>query len=279
MVNPFPALVAALIWAISPIYYRVYLSKLDYISLNFLRTALSSLALFIPAIYFGFNEGVIYGIISGILTLSIGDTLFLIAIKLIGASIAAPVVYTYVLFVQLTAFSVGESIPFTNFISAILIVFGIFLLSKGNEVKPRGRGIIIALLASLMWTLGQDSIKLATNFGLEPISLTFIRNFSAMAVLGSLSLANKRRIQISTLSRRDMIILMIIALSDLSLGSFLYIYSVKVAGIAITTILTSASPFLTQVISRVLGKEAPNIRDIVGGMIIVSALIISVLSL
>jgi len=44
--------------------------------------------------------------------------LFLIAIRKIGASIAAPVVYTYVLFVQFSAQVAGEIVPFANFLSA-----------------------------------------------------------------------------------------------------------------------------------------------------------------
>jgi DME family drug/metabolite transporter len=61
-------------------------------------------------------------------------------------------------------------------------------------------------------------------------------------------------------------------------GSVFYVYSVSLVGIALTAILTSLSPLLTQVLSRALGKEMPSRKDYGGGILIVGALVL-VLSL
>jgi DME family drug/metabolite transporter len=76
--------------------------------------------------------------------------------------------------------------------------------------------------------------------------------------------------------RREYGFIAFIAASDLSLGSLLYVYSVSLVGIALTVILTSLSPLLTQILSKALGKESPALRDFAGGLLIVAAVILAV---
>ncbi len=272
-------MIAALIWAFSPIYYGVYMKKFEFLPLNFIRTALGAGALLVPALYFGFQQGVIFAFLSGVITLAVGDSLFLISIGEVGASVAAPVVYTYVLLIQLTAFSIGESVVLTNILSAALIILGVFLLSRGNGQTPRLRGILVALAASVIWTLGQDLLKVATVAGVHFVSLAFVRDGSAALALGLVLLLKSRGVpKIATrITRREWAYLLIISVSDLALGSSIYVYSVATTGLAVTVILTSISPFLTQVFSKLLGKETPSNRDILAGLLIVIALVIVVI--
>jgi DME family drug/metabolite transporter len=67
-----------------------------------------------------------------------------------------------------------------------------------------------------------------------------------------------------------------IIVSDLAMGSMLFVYSVSTIGVALTVILTSLSPLLTQLFARALGKESPSPKDFVGGVLIVAALILAV---
>ena len=276
LVNPIPALIAALIWAFSPIYYGVYLKKFGMLTLNFIRTSLGAGVLLLPALYFGFQQGAIFAVLSGVITLAVGDSLFLISIREVGASVATPVVYTYVLLIQLTAFSVGESVLATNIVSATLIIVGVLLLSRGGGQAPRIKGIIIALGASLIWTVGQDLLKVASSAGLQFVSLAFLRDGSAAIALGLTLLVRGRPLSFfkKKVTPREGGYLAIVSISDLALGSAIYVYSVSTTGLALTVILTSLSPFLTQVFSKLLGKETPTNMDILAGFLIVLALVI-----
>jgi drug/metabolite transporter, DME family len=278
LVNPLPALISALIWALSPIYYRIFLKKFEMLTLNFIRTSLGAGVLLLPALYFGFQQGAFYALLSGLITLTVGDSLFLISIREVGASVATPVVYTYVLFIQLTAFSIGESVVATNVLSAVLIVFGVLLLSRGGSQTPRIKGIMIALGASLVWTVGQDLLKVASSAGMQFVSLAFVRDGSAALALGLAVLVRERGLPSlrRKVTRREGAYLALVSISDLAIGSSIYIYSVSVSGLAVTVILTSISPFLTQLLSKGLGKEAPSNSDILAGFLIVMALIVTV---
>jgi DME family drug/metabolite transporter len=275
--SPAIALIPAVIWAFSPIYYRGFMRRFDFLLLNLLRTSMASLALLVPALVIGFGSGVIDALLSGAITLACGDTLYLLSVRETGASVAAPVVYTYVFFVQLTATIVGEVVPFSNYVAAVMVVAGVFLLSRGRSGKPRAKGIAFGLAAGLVWTAGQDLISVATNAGGNVLVITFSRNAAAAVALGFAVLLTRRtRLWPKEVTRREMGFLAFIALTDLAVGSFLYVYSVSLVGIALTVILTSLSPFLTQLFSKLLGKESPTLTDFAGGAVIVAALILAV---
>ncbi|MDV3292846.1 MAG: DMT family transporter [Nitrososphaerales archaeon] len=276
MLEPVYALIPAVIWSVSPIYYRVFMKRFDFLTLNLLRTSLASAALAVPAIYFGFGGGFSYALGSGVITLTIGDTLFLLGIREMGASVAAPVVYTYVLLIQLTAPSLGEVVPYSNLVAALMVIAGVYVLSRGGGGQPRAKGIAFALGASVAWTAGQDLIRVATNAGGSVVAVTFDRNFAAALGLGVAVLATGRfRHWPKSVTPRELGFVAFIALTDLVIGSLLYVYSVSLIGIALTAILTSLSPLLTQVFSKALGKEAPSNRDYAGGVLIVAALVLA----
>jgi drug/metabolite transporter, DME family len=277
LVNPTYAILPAFIWAFSPIYYRGFMKKMDFMSLNLVRTSLASGVLAVPALYYGFGGGEAYALLSGAVTLACGDSLFLLSIRESGASVAAPVVYTYVLMVQLTAGAVGESVPAANFVAAAMVVAGVFVLAKGGGGAPRAKGIAFAMGAAIAWTAGQDLIRAATNAGGNFVTVTFSRDFAGAAALGVAVLLTRRSRNLpSGMNARDYGFLALIIVSDLVLGSLLFVYSISTIGVALTVILTSLSPLLTQVLSRALGKESPSTKDFGGGVLIVAALVLAV---
>jgi drug/metabolite transporter, DME family len=277
LVNPAFALGAALIWAFSAIYYRVFLGKFDFLSFNVLRTASASAALLIPAVYYWSFAGLGYAVPSGVVTLTIGDSLFLLAIRENGASVTTPVVYTYVLMIQLLGAALGQAIPAANFLAAVMVLGGVYVLSKGGGGRPRSKGIVLAVSAGVMWTIGQELVQFSTAAGGNFLAIAFLRNASAAVALGAaFLLTRKKRTWPSGIPLRDYGFMIFVAVSDLALGSSLFVYSISTLGVALTVILTSLSPLLTQVFARALGKESPSVKDFAGGVLIVAALILAV---
>ena len=276
MAEPLIALLPAVIWAFSPIYYKVFLGKFDFLRLNFVRTATASFVLVAPAFYFGFGTGVGYALMSGAVTLACGDSLFLLSIRETGASVASPVVYSYVLMVQLTASSVGEVVPMANLASAALVIVGVFILSRGGAGQPRAKGVAFALAAAVLWTIGQDLILVSVNSGGSIASVTFARNAAAAAALGVAVVLTGRLRSWPRFPLRQWGLLAAVIVSDLVVGSFLLVYSISLNGLGLTIILTSLSPLLTQVFARAMGKERPTGMDFLGGLLIVAALALAV---
>jgi len=277
LASPAYALGAAVIWAITPIYYRGFLSKVDFLNFNLLRTSASAAALAIPAIYFWEFNGLGFAVLSGVITLACGDSFFLLALREVGASVASPVVYTYVLMIQFVAAAAGQVVPVANFAAAAMVIGGVYLLSRGGEGRLRPRGIGYAICAGVVWTFGQELVQTSTSAGGNFIAVAFTRDLSAaLALAMAVALTRKARPWPSGLTVRDYGLMCGFTISDLALGSSLFVYSVAAAGVALTVILTSLSPLLTQVLAKALGKESPSTRDFAGGLLIVAALVLVV---
>jgi DME family drug/metabolite transporter len=277
MIDPAYALGAALVWSLSPIYYRGFLGKFDVFSFNFLRTSAAAAALAIPALLLWSSAGLGYAVLSGAVTLTLGDSMFLLSIRESGASIAAPVVYTYVLMIQAVGVGLGQSIPYSNFAAALMVVVGVYVLSRGGGGRPRARGIAYALTAAVLWTFGQEFIQAATNAGGSTVPVTFTRDFAAAVAMGVAFLATRKgRTWPKGLGPKGYGFVLLVVLSDLVVGSLLFVYSISVVGVALTVILTSLSPLLTQVLAKALGKESPSRMDYVGGVLVVSAVVLAV---
>ena len=277
LATPAYALAAALIWALSPIYYRGFLADFDVISFNFLRTSAAAAVLAAPALYYWDAAGLGFAIAAGVITLACGDSLFFLSVRETGASVAAPVAYVYVLMIQFASVALGQVVPYSYLMAALMVLAGVYSLSRGGEGKPRGKGIALAISAAAFWTLGQELIQLSTTAGGNFVAVTFARNTAAAVALGVVFLATRRyRAWPPGLSLRSYGFILAFMLSDLVLGSVLFVYSISTAGVAFTVILTSLSPFLTQVFSKALGKESPSALDAVGGVLIVGALVLAV---
>ena len=277
MFGPAYALIAALIWAFSPIYYRGFLAKFDFLSFNLLRNSTAAVVLAIPALYLWNSAGLNFALASGAVTLACGDSLFLLSIKETGASVAAPVVYTYVLMIQLVGVALGQVVPYANIVAAIMVVAGVYILSQGGGGKPRAKGIFFAVSAGAIWTVGQEFIQAATNAGGNLESIVFTRNSAAALALGIAFLVTKRyRTWPRGVGLMEYAVILAIISSDLVVGSLLFVYSISIIGVALSVILTSLSPLLTQVFAKALGKESPSTRDFLGGILIVSALVLAV---
>ena len=277
MIDPAYALAAAFVWALSPIYYRGFLAKFDVLSFNFLRTSSAAAALAVPALLLWSSAGLGYAVLSGAVTLACGDSLFLLSIRESGASIAAPVVYTYVLMIQVLGVGLGQSIPYSYFAAALMVVAGVFVLSRGGEGRPRAKGIAFAVSAAVLWAVGQEFIQASTNAGGSTVPVTFTRDFAAAVALGAVFLLTRNgRTWPKGLGAKGYGVVLLFVLSDLVVGSLLFVYSISIVGVALTVILTSLSPLLTQVFAKALGKESPSPRDYLGGLLVVAALVLAI---
>ena len=277
MASPAFALTTALIWAVSPIYYRGFLAKFDFLSLNLLRTCLATLVLSVPAMYYWSDSGLTFALLSGVFTLAFGDSLFLISLRRIGAATATPVAFTYVLMIQLIGPALGQTIPYGYFVSALMVVVGVYVLSRGGGGgEPRPRGIALALASGVFWTIGEELVQASTNAGGNFVVVSFASRAAAAFVIGAAFFLTRRsRVWPDSLPKKEIGFMLALIVFDLVLASTLFVYSVSTIGVALTVILTSLAPALTQVFAKALGKESPSIKDFAGGALIVAALVVA----
>lgn len=258
MIDVLPAVAAALIWAYASVSYKSYVEELGVFSLNFLRMAYAAAALAVPSLLLGLGGGgAAYAAVSGVLSLVVGDSLYLKAIQKSGVSVAVPAAYTYVLMEQFVAVTMGEPLKATYLVAGALVVFGVYLLAAGGGGRGPA-GIPYALGAALAWALGYAAVKAAGVGGVSPISIAFLRVATALPVLAAL---NRPAELVGGLKRTWRSALPVVAALDLGGGSALFAYSATEVGLGLTVIITGVAPLASQLIARALGRERPSARE------------------
>jgi DME family drug/metabolite transporter len=263
------ALAAAAIWALVIFLYKRHMESLDAAAVNFSRLLYVAVLLVPTALFIEPAPGLWAAVVSGVVTLFVGDSLYFYAIHKVGGSVAAPLAYTYIVMAQYFALLLGEEVSQWLILSSLLAVAGVSLLAGGGGARLSPLGLAAAA-AALLWPLGMTAVKLAVLGNVNPLAVAYLRAASACAALG-LYLAAKRRLKVvkSPLFAAT-------SLMDLGVGSALFAYAVRKIGLALTTILVSASPLITQLYAKATDVENLTPRQMAGAVAIFAAVLTAV---
>ena len=190
ILGEFAALGAAISWAVAPILYRKALSKTKPITANIVRCASNAAVLVFILLALGKAEVlaslpmevVVVTVVSGVVGLGIGDTLYMFGLKSVGVARAVPLAATYPLFSLVWAtFLLGEPLTLTAFSGALVILLGIWLLSREKldstaEAKgnPALKGVIVSLATAVVWSVSVTLMDVAvTMLGVNSIDANY----------------------------------------------------------------------------------------------------------
>lgn len=142
MIGELAALGAAICWTVSAVLYKEALLRVEPIPANIVRcvcTSMVSVAFLAVMGKFGVLMALpvyaaVLASVSGIVGLGLGDTLYMVSLKLIGVARAVPVTCTYPLFnLLLAVFFQGETVTLYVVLGTFAIFFGVWLLSREKE--------------------------------------------------------------------------------------------------------------------------------------------------
>ncbi|MGC9136281.1 DMT family transporter [Caldivirga sp.] len=270
IIDTAPALSTAFIWAWASVTYKDYMRRLSPLTVNFLRMLYTTAALTIPVVLIGLNIGAIWGSLSGLLSLAVGDSMYLMAINYSGVSVAAPISYSYIPLSVLMATLLGEPLTIFKATSGLMIMLGVYLLSR-ERTRVTLKGVTLALGTAVAWAVGQTMIKVADVNGLNPVSVAFVRVATAGLVLLMVNhvIHNDLTTAIKTTLRTR---LPLVAILDLGIGVALFAYSVDLIGLGFTVIVTGCMPLIAQLMAKFMSGEKLTASKLMGAVIIVLAI-------
>lgn len=168
------ALAAAAIWALVIFLYKRHMESLDVAAVNFSRLTYVTALLAPVALFIKPAPGLWAAVVSGVVTLFVGDSLYFYAIHKVGGSVAAPVAYTYIVMAQYFALLLGEEVSQWLILSSLLAAAGVSLLAGGGDVRLSLLGLAAAA-AALLWSLGMTAVKLAVLGSVNPLTVAYLR--------------------------------------------------------------------------------------------------------
>jgi drug/metabolite transporter (DMT)-like permease len=291
MIGELAALGAALSWAIAPILYRKALVNTKPISANIVRCATNAGVLVAALLLLG-NLGaltalpmktVVLVVVSGLIGLGIGDTLYMVGLKYIGVSRAVPLAATYPLFSLVWAtFLLGQPVSYAAVLGAAVIIVGIWLLSREKSDEQAGVkdrlvfiGIVVSLVTAVVWSVSitmmdvavSNVTSLSANYAIITLRIASVALFFML-----LAPFLDREHGFLKMKRSAVIGLCVGGLVANGVGWLLMNYSFLNISLARATPISSTSPLFAAVAGFMLFHEKMSTKAVLGAIAVVAGI-------
>lgn len=290
MIGELAALGAAICWTVSAILYKRALQQTKPISANIVRCLCTSLILVASLAVIGRLQiltslptyAVVLASASGVIGLGLGDTLYMVSLKLIGVARAVPITCTYPLFnLLLAVFLQGKTITVQVVFGAVVIVFGIWLLTQEEEKTENGpqkknllKGVVAAVATAIIWSVSIAMINIAVTLPeigtLDgALAVNTLRVSGVAVFLLASAPVSDRGFAFLKMSKRTVATLISGGIVALALGWFFLAYSFLYIPEAQAVPISSTSPLFAAVAGIVLLQEPVTVKNVAGSIIIV----------
>ncbi len=305
------ALLSALLWAVASVLLTAGARRLHVLALNLVRCIITSVFFWVLLPFFGGWEALfaipatswVWLTVSVLGLLVIGDTLYFRSLDLAGVSWAMPVAGVNPLWaVLLGAAFLEEPLTWRLLAGALLVIGGIFLVSRSPGARPVGRsangqkrnedvvlspeplvrqaedgagremssdlsrrrtGLLLALATSVVWAAGLLALKPATA-DIDAVVANSVRQPMAMLILLALVAVRGQWRDLRGLDRRSWAIIAGASLLGTGVATIFFVWAIQRAGAGRTAILTSISPILAIPFSMLWLGERPGGSTLAG---------------
>lgn len=262
------ALSTAILWALTPVFSKRALRYATALELSMVRSISGSLSLILilPILRGGLIFQLdLYGFLlmlaATIIGIGIGDTVFFKGIDAIGVSRGVAVSSVHPLIVLLiSVYLLNESITPINIIGGILVVSASVIVALSGEESRGGsnryvEGVALSLASALLWSIAVTFVSIGVR-SVDPL----IGNAYRFPILALAMLPICRR---SINKLRDTRLLLwgsLSGLTGLSLGTTLYLESIRLIGAGKATIITGIQPVISALAANISLRESLSVR-------------------
>lgn len=261
----FYGVLAAISFALSPIFYRLGSKGISVLEANSIRAILSLPVAYIFYATFTGNfvpnmnmNCLFWGFALAFLGNVVGDSLFILSIKIIGPSLALALSSIYSVFTLIFSVSLmGEAVSLSLILGLFLILAGVFTIYL---TIPKGEllGFLAAILCAIIWGFYVALAKIPLqNF--SAAELQFSRGIFLALILAPIALRN-----IGKYCREHILFLTAGGTFGLVTGYYSLLKAVEIIGAAAGATISAAAPALTPIFSRVALKEKLSRKHVIG---------------
>lgn len=219
--------------------------------------------------------------LSGIIGISIGDTLFFRSLQDLGAKVQ--VLYFMlgqIVTMVLSFFFLGEILSINEYIGATILLLGIATVTVGKqEDHPNKiRGIMGGFASILCFSISSIMIKMAISDVGVPTA-TFWRMFFSTVSVMFIGFTSKRFSSwCNPLKENRTLMLFLLNVVVITYGGFLLsMLAIKHITVSLASVLSTTEPIFVLIFAYVVSRENISKREILGATIAISGLLLIIL--
>ena len=288
MIGELAALGAAVSWTVSAVLYKKALMQAKPVSANIIRLTCTAVVLLALLVVLGKTEVImslpqnviVLAIVSGVIGLGVGDTLYMMSLRDVGVARAVPITCTYPLFNLLWAVLLaGEAVTFPVVLGAVIIVLGIWLLSQADQTgesklqtRTLYKGLTLALATAVVWSVSIAMINMAVMETPDldhALAINVVRVMAVAVTFFAVSPVMDRGLGFLKMNRKTIATLITGGIVALGLGWFFLSYSFVETLESRAVPISSTTPLFSTLASIVLLHEKVTAKNAAGSTIIV----------
>ena len=220
--------------------------------------------------------------LSGIVGISIGDTLFFRSLQDLGAKVQ--VLYFMlgqVVTMVLSFLMLGEVLSVREYIGATILLCGIMVVTIGKqEDHPnKVRGILGGFASILCFSLSSIMVKVSiADVGVP--TATFWRMFFSTVSVMFIGFTSKRFVTWYTpLKQTKTLLLFLMNVVIITYGGFLLsMLAIKLITVSLASVLSATEPVFVLILAFLINHERVSKRELIGAVITISGLLMIILN-
>ena len=282
MIGELYALAAAVSWSLAAIFYKKGI-RAGALPAVMIRTFFAFIFIFMiylarrgwhfdfPLMAFAFLN------IGGVLRLILGGSAYMKGIENISVSRFIPILFTFpLLTILLSALLLKEEIHSGVVMGTVLIVTGIWILSRGKKTgteKNVRHGVIFAILAAFLYSFSIVATKTGLN-EVDPFQSVLISMPIPLALLYLVYSLNHGPGTIFRCRRIYYVLIGLGGIMGMGFGSYFFFVSMSHIGAGKATSLASITPFLSSIMALMTLKEKLNPSLLLGTCATVTGILV-----
>ena len=267
------SLLSAASWAFGTVMFDRIGKVVPYIGITFLK-GIFSIVLMVGLLLFtgglqsiGFEEFA-FLVLSGIIGISIGDSLFFKSLQDLGAKVQVVFFLLGQIFTMLLSLLLlGEVLTISQYVGATILLIGIaIVIWRKQENHPNKiRGIVCGLLSILCFSISIIMVKVSIS-DLEVITATFYRMaFGTIFTLGFGVIGKQFTSWINPLRDVRLLGAFVLNVVVITYGGFiLSMVAIKYISVSLASVLSTTEPIFVLAFAFMINKEKVNRQELIG---------------
>lgn len=273
------ALLSAASWAFATVVFDRIGKVIPYVGITFLKGTFSIILMMVLLLFTGGLQAVrvwdfAFFALSGIIGISIGDSLFFKSLQDLGAKVQVIFFLLGQIFTMvLSLLLLGELLSLQQYIGAIILLTGIVVVIWGKQENHpnKVRGIVCGLLSILCFSVSAIMVKIAIT-DVEVVTATFYRMvFGTIFTLGFGVAGKQLHFWIEPLKDKRLLSLFVLNVVVITYGGFLLI---KLISVSLVSVLGTTEPVFVLLFAFLINKEKIRKQEIIGTLITLIGLFI-----
>ena len=278
------ALGAALAWSVTSLLARTLMPHYGSVTINAVRSGIAG-ALLVACVVLTDGPAVLVAmsgatflvlVVSIVAAIGIGDSVFFESTRAIGLGRAMTIATTYPIGAALMAAAIyGERITTPIAVGTLLTLGGVALIvSVRPEVRPERLwfGVATAVIASVAWAVSTVMMKTPLQ-EIEPLTAQAIRLPLASALLWLTPWTRGAAAALRAGGRGPLLRIGALSLVTAA-SSVLFVASLKYAGVAVGSVLSSTAPLFALPLGVIFLGERASLWTVLGALVAVAGIVV-----